>query len=77
MGSNNEIIRKKLSKSLVPPKFIDKSNIYEFNYWLNNCNIDTGLHVDDKHGYLCVYKGYKIVTLYPPSDTKYLYPHLL
>lgn len=77
LSNVNEEIRKKLSAKILTPSFIKKSNIFEFNYWLNNGNIDTGLHVDDKSGYLCVHKGYKIITLYPPTDTKYLYPHIL
>ena len=44
------------------------------NFWLNNGNIDTGLHYDDNHGLLCLFSGKKVVTLFPPSDTKYLYP---
>ena len=56
------------------PTDIQNKNIIETNFWLNKGNIDTGLHYDDFDGMLCVLSGYKIVTLFPPSDTKYLYP---
>jgi hypothetical protein len=55
------------------PNIIDKiNNIY---FWINTGNIDTGLHYDEENSILCVLSGIKIVTLYPPSDTKFLYPH--
>ena len=31
------------------------------------------LHYDAKNNFLCVIKGEKVVTLYSPSETKYLY----
>lgn len=39
--------------------------------------MDTGLHYDDSYGILCVLNGTKIVYLYPPSDSQYLYPYEL
>lgn len=48
---------------------------YDANFWMNFGGIDTGLHYDDDEGLLCVVEGTKIVTLYPPSDSEYLYPY--
>ena len=47
------------------------------NFWMNFGRIDTGLHYDDDDGVLCVVKGRKVVTLYPPSDSEFLYPYPL
>ena len=47
------------------------------NFWMNFGRIDTGLHYDDDDGLLCVVKGRKVVTLYPPSDSAFLYPYPL
>jgi hypothetical protein len=48
---------------------------YGHNFWMNFGGIDTGLHYDDQHGFLCVVDGTKEVTLYPPTDSIYLYPY--
>lgn len=47
------------------------------NFWMNFGGIDTGLHFDDDPGFLCVVDGWKEVTLYPPSDSKFLHPYPL
>lgn len=60
-------------KNIPLPKIIKDIKINETNFWLNNGNIDTGLHYDDHDGVLCVISGKKVVTLFPPSDSKYLY----
>lgn len=45
------------------------------NLWMSILGeTTTGLHYDDDDGMLCVIKGSKWVRLYPPEDTKYLYP---
>jgi len=63
-------------KKMVPmPTEIQKEKIHETNFWLNKGNIDTGLHRDDYDGFLCVISGKKVVTLFPPSDAKFLYPY--
>lgn len=48
---------------------------HEMNVWFNFGGIDTGLHYDDSDGLLCVVDGMKVVTLYPPEDSQYLYPY--
>jgi hypothetical protein len=56
----------------IPPMFdetVDK------NFWISLGYHDTGLHYDDYFGLLCVLEGKKKITLYPPSDSKYLHPH--
>ena len=42
---------------------------------MNNGNVDSGLHYDKSEGIMCVLNGRKIVTLFPTSDSKYLYPY--
>lgn len=52
----------------------------KYNFWMNfgrEAGIDSGLHYDEEPGLLCVVDGYKEVTLYPPSDSEYLYPYPL
>jgi hypothetical protein len=62
-------------KNHVPiPKVLDNIKIYESIFWLNNGGIESPLHYDDYDGLLCVISGQIIVTLFPPSDSKYLYP---
>lgn len=62
-------------KQKIPlPYPIQNVKIHETNFWLNHGNIDTGLHYDDHDGILCVLSGTKVVTLFPPSDSKFLYP---
>lgn len=50
---------------------------FNFNFWMNFGNIDSGLHYDDQDGLLVVVDGYKDVILYSPNDSKYLYPYPL
>lgn len=46
------------------------------NLWVTTVKPhDTGLHYDDPHGVLTVLTGVKYITLFPPSDTKYLHAH--
>lgn len=55
--------------------FPDQMSNANANFWMNFGGVDTGLHFDDEDGVLCVVEGYKEVTLYPPSDTPFLYPY--
>jgi len=72
--NNNDFFNK--CKNYIPiPEVIKDKTIRETNFWLNNGNIDSGLHYDDYDGLLCVISGTKIVTLFPPSDTRYLYSY--
>ena len=51
-----------------------KTSEIDYNLWISDKFHDTGLHYDDNYGLLCVLKGKKYITLYPPSDTQYLKP---
>ncbi len=62
-------------KNIPIPDIIKNEDIKNTNFWLNNGNIESGLHYDEHDGLLCVLSGKKIVTLFPPSDSKYLYPY--
>ena len=72
---NNNNFFDQFKKNIPLPESIKNLNIDRTNFWLNNGNIESGLHYDEHHGMLCVLSGRKIVTLFPPSDTKYLYEH--
>lgn len=56
---------------IIPNIFADKK--VEKNIWISSGYQDSGLHHDDNHGLLCVLQGTKNITLYPPSDSKYLH----
>ena len=75
-NKNNTNFFDKFKSTIPTPKVIKNKKIIETNFWLNNGNIDTGLHYDDYDGLLCVISGTKIVTLFHPSDTKYLYSYI-
>lgn len=64
-----------LKKHIPLPEEIKDKELQETNFWLNKGQIDTGLHNDDYDGFLLVLSGKKIVTLFPPSDSKYLYAY--
>lgn len=71
---NNKHILKILADDFTVP-FPEKMLNADANFWMNFGGLDTGLHFDDEDGLLCVVDGYKEVTLYPPTDTPYLYPY--
>ena len=48
---------------------------YSYNIWISSNKHDTGLHYDDEDGVLTVISGEKDIILFPPSDSKYLYPY--
>jgi len=52
---------------------VDPHNV-EHNIWISSGTHDTGLHYDDTFGLLTVLEGAKQVTLYPPEQTRKLYP---
>ena len=68
-------------KNLVKPhiKFpihekLSRKNIFDFNLWISSGTHDTGLHYDDEDGILSLIEGSKDIILFPPSDSKNLYP---
>jgi hypothetical protein len=76
--TDNNNIRESLKNIILHPKFIIDNNINKnYNFWYSPKKMDTGLHYDDTYGILCVLNGTKIVYLYPPSDSEYLYPYEL
>jgi len=76
-GEDNIHIKNKLFDHVKFP--INKKLIYDDNYtyniWISSGTHDTGLHYDDEDGILTVISGEKDIILFPPSDTKYLYPY--
>ena len=55
-------------------KIVNENN-YGYNIWISSGIHDTGLHYDDEDGVLSVIEGEKTIILFPPSDSKYLYPY--
>ena len=49
-------------------------NTFDFNLWISSGKHDTGLHYDDEDGVLSLIEGSKEIILFPPSDSKNLYP---
>jgi hypothetical protein len=74
--TNNKDIRYFLSENIEHPQIIIDNKLNKnYNFWYSPNKMDTGLHYDDNNGILCVLSGKKIVYLYPPNDSKYLYPY--
>ena len=73
-GNANVGLKQKLRNQITVPQFLKETNV-DFNVWISNGKHDTGLHYDDESGVLCVLEGEKQVTLYPPSDTPFLYAY--
>jgi len=68
-----------IDKILLPqisiPKILkNTNNNFEFHFMACNKSHTTNLHYDDQDGVLCVVEGQKKITLFPPEDTKNLYP---
>lgn len=73
LDKNNQNLYNKVSNLIKIPDYIDKNNV-DKNIWITLGYHDTGLHYDDYNGLLTVLEGKKYITLYPPSDSIYLYP---
>eukprot|EP01083_Nonionella_stella_P258144 882759_1 len=56
------------------PTCIESSALQRINLWISSISTQTGLHFDDKHNILCVARGSKTLTLYPPSETRFIGP---
>jgi hypothetical protein len=82
IGDKNEIIKNKLAKHVTFPTDarlqLQRENLhdYDYNFWISSNKHDTGLHYDDEDGILTVISGEKEIILFPPSDSKYLYPYV-
>jgi hypothetical protein len=78
-GDKNENIKKKLANCVTFPNDariqLKQPNMYDYNAWISSNKHDTGLHYDDEDGILTVISGEKEIILFPPSDSKYLYPY--
>jgi hypothetical protein len=77
IGGKNENIKNKISKHVNFPNDnrIKQDTNYNYNVWISSNKHDTGLHYDDEDGILTVISGQKEIILFPPSDSKYLYPY--
>lgn len=68
-GKKNKFLKEKLGSQL-----IEIEELPDYNIWISSNSVDTGLHYDDTPGLLCIIRGVKEITMYPPSDSKYLHP---
>lgn len=77
IGDKNENVKNKIAKNIIFPKDsrIQQGVSYSYNVWISSNKHDTGLHYDDEDGVLTVINGEKEIILFPPSDSKYLYPY--
>lgn len=77
IGDKNKNIKNKIAKYVTFPNDnrIQHDNNYDYNIWISSNKHDTGLHYDDQDGILTVINGEKDIILFPPSDSKYLYPY--
>ena len=79
IGDKNENIKNKLAKYVTFPNDgrlqLQRDKRYDYNVWISSNKHDTGLHYDDEDGILTVISGEKEIILFPPSDSKYLYPY--
>jgi hypothetical protein len=72
---NNREVSKKIASIVEIPEIIKQTGKnFEFNAMVVSRYFETKLHYDDEDGLLCVVKGKKTITLFPPEDTPYLYP---
>jgi tRNA wybutosine-synthesizing protein 5 len=64
-----------LLADLEPPKWMRPTDIIgQVFLWIGGAGCLTPLHYDRIHNFLIQVVGRKELTLFPPSDTKYLYP---
>jgi len=79
IGGKNGNIKHKMYDSIMFPNNdkirLQTGSNYSYNIWISSNKHDTGLHYDDEDGVLTVVSGEKEVVLFPPSDSKYLYPY--
>ena len=73
---SNKIIKETLREQIrLPNDLYEYKGRYDYNIWITSNKSDTGLHYDDNDGVLCCVDGRKEIILYPPEDSKYLYPY--
>lgn len=51
-----------------------RGRVTRINAWIGSANTVTPCHFDSYDGVLCQVVGYKHVRLFPPNDSKFLYP---
>ena len=74
LRKNSHIAKKLLPQITIPKILKNTNNNFEFHFMACNKFHTTNLHYDDQDGILCVVEGQKKITLFPPEDTKNLYP---
>ena len=77
IGDKNGNIKNKIAKNIAFPidNRLQQDINYSYNIWISSNKHDTGLQYDDEDGVLTVISGEKDIILFPPSDSKYLYPY--
>ena len=72
LGQNN-IIPHLLKKDLQLPSWIEQQKIRNIYFWMNNGNINSGLHYDGRDNLLLQISGTKTIYLFSPEQTEFLY----
>ena len=75
LGQNN-IIPYLLRKDLQLPNWITQQKINNIYFWMNNGNINSGLHYDGVDNLLLQISGTKTVYLFSPEQSEFLYPSI-
>ena len=77
-GNDNELLKKKIkSKATLPKHKLVKTEGFGYNIWASSGKHDTGMHYDLFDGILTIIEGEKTITMFPPSDSDYLYPFIV
>lgn len=63
-----------LESELKIPSFIPSKKLWEVNLWIGAGGNTSILHVDPNCNFLSMLQGHKKILLFPPSQTKLLYP---
>ena len=75
-GNDNKKLKKELNVKLPNHKLV-KTEGFGYNIWASSGKHDTGMHYDLFDGVLSVIEGEKTITMFPPSDSDYLYPFIV
>lgn len=78
IGKKNKTLKDEIKSIMKLPKHkLVKSKVFGYNIWASSGKHDSGLHYDRYDGILSVIEGEKTITMFPPSDSDYLYPFIV
>ena len=62
-----------IRKDLQLPSWIEQQKISNIYFWMNNGNINSGLHYDGSDNLLLQISGTKTIYLFSPEQSEFLY----